>query len=180
MKERLSAAMDGEVELGGSGNLLSRIHGDSELRERWQTYCLIGDALRGDGSKEGDFVGRVMAALDGEPTALAPRVATARPGRARWADRVLPIAASLMGVAAVGWMATAFQAESAGDGRAVQPVASLGQAAAQVDRVPVTNQSMDPHREYVFIHQASSRSSPIPGIAQYVRSVSEVPADANR
>ncbi len=172
MKERLSAVMDGDPAMDRTEDVLARLGTDSELRECWQTYCLIGDAMRGEGSGAGGLVDRVMGALDDDPTVLAP-VRRRAAEKASLAQRLLPLAASLMGVAAVGWIASSIgTTDKATEPRAVQAVAQV------VSSVPVRSSTavaaVDPHREYVFVHQAASRNSPLPGVAQYVRSVSEV------
>jgi len=172
MKERLSAVMDGDPAMDRPDDVLARLGTDSELRECWQTYCLIGDAMRGERVDAEGFVSRVMGALDDHPTVLAPvRRRTLEKGLLP--QRLLPLAASVMGVAAVGWIATSIgTSDKASEPRAVQAVAQV--ASPLPVRNSATVAAVDPHREYVFVHQASSRNSPLPGVAQYVRSVSEV------
>ncbi|MCB1929048.1 MAG: sigma-E factor negative regulatory protein [Rhodocyclaceae bacterium] len=172
MKEELSAVLDGAAAQDREDAVLTRIRADAELRERWQVYCLIGDAMRGERVTGGSVVDGVMSALESEPTVLAPRRASRLKGSL--AHRALPIAASVMGVAVVAWMATTIGGDP--EVRAVQPVAKLDAPPRHV--APVATGSIEPHREYVFIHQASSRNSPLPGVAQYVRSVSEVQGGA--
>jgi sigma-E factor negative regulatory protein RseA len=46
---------------------------DASLRREWDTYCLIGDACAATRAGSSDFVARVMASLEDEPTVLAPR-----------------------------------------------------------------------------------------------------------
>ncbi|MCB1907920.1 MAG: sigma-E factor negative regulatory protein [Rhodocyclaceae bacterium] len=175
MKEELSAVLDGAAAHDREDAVMARIRADGELRERWQVYCLIGDALRGERNAAGNIVDGVMSALETEPTVLAPRRATRL--KASLAHRVLPIAASVMGVAVVAWVAITIGGDS--EVRGVQPATQLAQQAKPVAPVasvvaPVARGAVEPPREYVFIHQASSRTSPLPGVAQYVRSVSEV------
>ncbi|MCB1955913.1 MAG: anti-sigma 24 factor [Rhodocyclaceae bacterium] len=173
MREQVSAALDGHSDADAFDRTVARLGSDSELRESWDTYCLIGDALRGDAAGPSDFVAGVMSAIAQEPTVLAPPKARAETSSG-WGQRILPIAASVMGVAVVGWMATNLGADREAAGRSVQPVAQLTQPEVVRSQPVSTRQAIDPHREFVFIHQASSRSSPLPGVAQYVRSVSEV------
>src|SRR5260221_1049816 len=100
MKETLSAIIDGEVE-GDIGAHLGRLRTDPELRAAWDTYHLIGDALRGHTSPE--IAPRVTARLREEPTVLAPpraRSAVRRLGRYG-----MYAAASAAAVAIVAWAA---------------------------------------------------------------------------
>ena len=83
-----------------SARVFESIKRDAGLREDWERYCLIGDVLRDESSLSAGFTDKVMASLDGEPTVLAP----VRRERSAWAARLMPIAASVMGVAAVGWL----------------------------------------------------------------------------
>ena len=172
MKERLSAVMDGDTGVSGSSELIQRVGGDSELDEHWHAYCLIGDALRGEKSLASDFVPRVMEALEKEPTVLAPVSPSKRHGGR--ANRWMAVAASVMGVAVVGWMALTVNQDATEPSRAVQAVASVKQPTKVVQPVSATADVVDAHREYLFIHQVSTHSGQIPGVARYVRSVSEV------
>src|SRR5882672_10802931 len=71
MKEELSAFIDGELQGEGLQAHLGRLRTDPGLRKAWDTYHLIGDALRGQISPE--IATRVVARLREEPTVLAPR-----------------------------------------------------------------------------------------------------------
>jgi sigma-E factor negative regulatory protein RseA len=115
MKDKVSALLDGDLDdqcmRSGLRWRCARIVRCAE----WGTYCLIGDTLRGDRAGSDDFVARVMAGLDGEPTVLAPRSAPSGATQRGLAHRLMPIAASVMGVAAVGLVAASlYQAGSAG------------------------------------------------------------------
>lgn len=175
--------MDGHRAEAGPDEIIDLLGKDSELRERWHSYCLIGDALRSEPKLGGDIATRVMDALTDEPTALSPPRARARAvGRAKsgFLDRALPLAASLMGVAAVGWVAMTVYADRDEQAPAVAAVASLKEAPSTIERVASAPVVSETHQEYVFIHQASSRNGPIPGVAQYVRSVSELQTGGTR
>jgi len=50
MKEKLSALIDGELQGDSLHAHLGRLRADPELRSAWDTYHLIGDALRGQTS----------------------------------------------------------------------------------------------------------------------------------
>jgi sigma-E factor negative regulatory protein RseA len=79
--ERVSALMDGELEESEAEVELSRAKGDPAMREAWDTYHLIGDALRGQAALSADVLAKVSSALEQEPTVLAPR--SRRPRRSR-------------------------------------------------------------------------------------------------
>ncbi|CAL94248.1 sigma-E factor negative regulatory protein [Azoarcus olearius] len=181
MKEKLSALLDGVLDEHAVAPTLNGLRSDSALRKEWDAYCLIGDVLRGDYHGAPDFVDKVMARVDAEPVVLAPRLAAARsPGGWRVA---LPLAASVMGVAAVGWVAANLHS-ARGDASAplqMQRMASapVGTAVpATVTRAPVSQG--EAHREYVFAHQSMTAGGPIPGAVQYVRTVTETQQGAGQ
>ncbi len=167
MKERVSALLDGALDDDASARVFESIKRDAGLREDWERYCLIGDVLRDESSLSAGFTDKVMASLDGEPTVLAP----VRRERSAWAARLMPIAASVMGVAAVGWVALTLN----GPGPEVQRLASARPAAvvaAPVERVALAPAEAS-EREYLFAHQAMAPAAGMPGVAHYVRTVSD-------
>ncbi|MDV7392833.1 RseA family anti-sigma factor, partial [Arthrospira platensis SPKY1] len=141
---------------------------------QWGAYCLIGDALRGDRLGSSDFVDRVMARLDEEPTVLAPRLAAGSSARRSVWQSLLPIAASVMGVAAVGLVAaTLYSQDERAPTRLVSEAAGVQVAGAPAALRGVQPVAHDPHREYVFAHQGLSGAGPLPAGVQYVRTVSD-------
>src|SRR5258708_35942483 len=103
MKEELSAFIDGELQGEGLQAHLGRLRTDPALRKAWDTYHLIGDALRGQISRE--IATRVVARLRDEPTVLAPRPEKRNPiGRFGW--YAMSAAASVAAVAFVVWTAS--------------------------------------------------------------------------
>lgn len=70
----LSALFDGELGAERARLALRTLGSSPRWRERYDTYCAIGDALRGTHAPAGgaDLTARVMAALEQEPTVLAP------------------------------------------------------------------------------------------------------------
>lgn len=183
MKDKLSALLDGELDDELRRPVFDALKQDSSLRTDWDAYCLIGDALRGDRACAPDFVSRVMAGLDDEATVLAPRAVAPQAARAGYWRTVMPLAASLMGVAAVGWVAHALYADPAeATGVAVAaPRGPAGEVQVAAVRPPSPAPvAADPHREYVFVHQAMTGGGPIPGAIQHVRAVSDVRQDGAR
>src|SRR5258706_2195502 len=101
MKEKLSALVDGELESEGLHAHLGRLRADPELRVAWDTYHLIGDALRGHISPA--IAQRVISRLREEPTVLAPSRGRSTGKRIGWYG--MYAAASVAAVAVVAWTA---------------------------------------------------------------------------
>lgn len=186
MNERLSALMDDGLDAGAVDSLLDAVRRDPQATRTWQLYGLIGDSLRGEVPADGNLARRVMMELDREPTVLAPP--PKRPehgGRMRW---ILPIAASVMGVGAVAWVA-----QSINGSIAPQPVAQVGHTLPVAVTVAPNSEVANPvsaqsqiapaaalapvqarfDREYLIAHQGYSPGASMSGVAQYVRTVSE-------
>jgi sigma-E factor negative regulatory protein RseA len=165
MKEKLSAFIDGELEGDGLNTHLGRLRADPELRAAWDTYHLIGDALRGHVTPE--VATRVISRLREEPTVLAPQ---ARPKstatRIGWYGTYA--AASLAAVAIVAW--TAFPGWHAGSQFPGSPVAT---APAERAESVVVSMPASEVENYLLAHQPYSHASAMQGIAPYVRSVAE-------
>jgi sigma-E factor negative regulatory protein RseA len=105
MKEKLSAMLDGDVDEATAHALFTRLKHDKAFRDEWDAYCLVGDSIRGDAPPELEgFTERVMARLEDEPTILVPSVRKNENEAAyrSWRHHVLPLAASVMGVLAIG------------------------------------------------------------------------------
>ncbi|WP_421245018.1 sigma-E factor negative regulatory protein [Aeromonas sp. 601019] len=71
-KEQISALMDGDL---SDVEVLNELEMDSDLQATWGRYHLIGDAMRGDlpVNLQLDLSDSIMAALEDEPTILAPK-----------------------------------------------------------------------------------------------------------
>lgn len=71
-KEQISALMDGDL---SDAEVLNELEMDSNLQDTWGRYHLIGDAMRGDlpVNLQLDLSDSIMAALEDEPTILAPK-----------------------------------------------------------------------------------------------------------
>ena len=178
MKSDISALMDDALDEDSQASLFDSINRDQALTQVWSRYHLIGDALRGSSGLDIDITDRVLARLADEPTVLAPvHGARRRQGALRYA---LPIAASVMGIGAVGWIAQALhqpQAVSVAKIQAAVPVqaVSLPVAAAVAT---AANDTVEPTklshvRAYLFAHQGYSMESSIQGVAPYVRTVAD-------
>ncbi len=74
IREQVSAFLDGELPNSETELLLKRLTRDSELRESFGRFALIGEALRGasSGVLTRSFALRVNHAIDGEPVVQTP------------------------------------------------------------------------------------------------------------
>lgn len=143
MSERISALMDGELADDDAARELASLRAGGEGRRAWDTYHLIGDALRGDAFES--YEPRVAEQLAVEPTVLAPKPvrAPAQP----YVRYALSAAAAAAGVALVVWTASPVlnsqqQGQlAAGTGRFTSPAAP----ASAAEKKKVEN--------YLFAHQ---------------------------
>jgi len=163
MKEKVSALIDGELQSDSLHAHLGRLRADPELRGAWDTYHLIGDALRGHISPA--ISDRVVARLREEPTVLAPRPERSPSRRLGW--YAMSAAASVAAVAFVVWTAS--------PGWRAEPQLAGGQEAATLTTgAPVTLVSSVAPAEienYLLAHRPYSHTSAMQGIAPYGRSV---------
>ncbi len=183
MKDKVSALLDGDLDEQATRAVFDGLKRDPDLRRDWEAYCLIGDVLRGDRDGSEDFVARVMGNLDAEPTVLAPRATPALAARQRMLQTLMPIAASVMGVAAVGLVAATLYKQDAPSPQfsAGLPAVKVVSATAPAQAQPIARSGEDDVlREYVFAHQGLSRGGPLPAGVQYVRTVSDQRQGADR
>lgn len=159
MKDQLSALIDGEFDIDDSEHLITSAKAGGEMKHCWAHYHLIGDAMRGDFSMSNDFSGRVMAALDAEPTILAPNVVaanaaevslqTAKPSAYKMSTKLWSAAASVAAVMFVGVMV--FQ-----------------QQFRQPEQLAPVDIAQSAASEYLQAHQAAAPSS----AAYYIQNAS--------
>jgi len=103
MKDQISALMDDEISLKDAEYLYTALKANGESRECWQTYHLIGDAMRQSPVLKAGLRDRIMQQIEMEPAVLAPRnegVAVAN--AARKTSLVWSVAASFAAVMFVG------------------------------------------------------------------------------
>lgn len=169
--EQISAMMDGELGEHDARQGMLRLDDTAEAREAWAAYHVIGDVMRRQHAAI-DVSARVAAALQNEPTVLAPR-RNRRPAKAM--TFALSAAASVSAIAVVGWMAF-----STG-GIINQPVELATNAPAlQVAAEPKLVSAPDEGQmnEYLLAHQGVSPSSGLQGVAPYIRTIAATPANS--
>ncbi len=159
MKTRISALMDGELEDHEIVETLRALRRSPELRSQWCDCQLIGAALRGEAGLGIDVTARVMAATELEPTVMAP----ASKRILHWQRPALALAASVAGVALVGWLALA----PLGDGLPDQTLA----AGAKQGPSPAQAPSTPRLQEYLLAHQAYAPGGAIVSGARNIRTV---------
>lgn len=181
MSEQLSALMDGELTPDEMARQISALKNDSELRQTWAAYHVLGDALRKSPQLSIDFSAKLARQLAEEPTVLAPQ-RKPQPSTPRYA---MPLAASVAAVSLVGvltWQMVRVNQTDAPISLAAAPVSITQQAtvakpkAAQVVAVktPETVQfARVVSNPYLLAHQEFSPSYAMEGIPAYVRTVSE-------
>ena len=158
MRTEISALVDGETESHEIRAVLAALRADPEMREAWNQYHLIGDVLRGEPKLECDITSGVMQRLIEEPVVLAPQLRR----QGGWQRPLAALAASVAGVAVVGWLALA-PAQ-----RSEQAVLAKTEAAGKrMD--PVAANDM---QEYLLAHQANAPGLRLQGGRQSIRTVS--------
>jgi len=193
--ERISALMDGELGRDEVARLIPGVREREDLREAWETYHLIGDALRGQVGSPIAVARAVAAQLEQEPTVLAPRRASGNGVMRRFG---LPSLAAAAAVAAVSWMS--FETHTPPGAAAIAIPAShlivpsampqqlnvlseFAQASAPSSPAPQSPPIQLPSRQidaYLAAHQAFSPSTTMQGLAPYVRTVTADSADVER
>lgn len=161
MTKELSALLDGELDMHEEPALWSALKANPRLRESWQSYKLIGDAIRNEHALAHDITDKVMRELAEEPVIVAPR---SRPKRT-WSNSIMAMAASVAGVAVVGWLALGQQIQQ---GDAAPQLAQNSKPVAVV----VSPASVQGMQEYVLAHQANAPGFHLQGGTQHIRTVS--------
>ncbi|MEO1765656.1 sigma-E factor negative regulatory protein [Thiobacter aerophilum] len=185
MTSDISALMDGELDPDATARVLANLRQDERLRATWETYQLIGDALRGSGPLALDITGKVARRLAQEPTVLAPRPHRTQPAPRRPA---LALAASVAALGLVGllaWQQSRLYGAKAStvqvaavETRAplpvLQPATRPGQTAkADGQEPPRVRFPVGTGEAYLLAHQEFSPSYAMAGMPAYVRVVAQ-------
>lgn len=171
MSKELSALFDGELEVHENPVVWDDLRRNPRLRETWQNYKLIGDALRAEGNLACDITSGVMRGLASEPAILAPQPRRVR----KWSSVILAMAASVAGVAVVGWLALS-QAVPGGGSAMLAKQATGGPSGTTVVAAPAPAPSHG-MQEYMLAHQANAPGLNLQGGTQHIRTVSVVGTD---
>jgi sigma-E factor negative regulatory protein RseA len=165
--EKISQLVDGELGRWESRAQIKRLQSDEALAQTWETYHLIGDALRREAELSPDFGNRLHRRLGSEPTILAPHMRLSH----RAVRYTLPVAAGIAGVTLVAWLGLSFQS-------AVQPGPGSGPGMVASREPEIARPAPSPAKrgaavnDYLTAHQEFSPSTTMQGLASYVRAVS--------
>ena len=164
----ISALMDGELDEHPARQVFEKMKEDPALRESWETYHLISDALKGEPLlSTAGFSAAFAERLAAEPTVLSPKRSTLTPRRVT--TYALSAAASVSAAALVAWVALSGPDQSIGG-----PLADAKNSAPAPIALPVSASSDSSMNQYFLLHQGVSPSSELQGVAPYIRSVSAV------
>jgi sigma-E factor negative regulatory protein RseA len=178
--EALSCLADGEIDDQAAAALLAALYRDSELRDEWAMLHIVGDALRSSevaALHSGAFCTRVRAALEREPTVLAPRAARRWPVRLR--AYLLPGAAIAASAAVIGFVAVPLlqsppavqqAATTVSQPRSVQ-VATSGSSGRRAAATVANARALD---VYLAAHREVAAGVAVPHATPYLRMPSEV------
>lgn len=165
--QRLSALLDGELDSEACRALVERLRHDEEACRTWALLNCVGDAMRSADVAtfhSAGFVARVSAALEREPTVLAPAALPQRSTVRRW---LLPGAGAA--VAAAVLIAVGLPSRQASS-----PDATIAKAppvpAATVVATPVPVIDRSPQLErYLAAHRELAEPTLMPHSTPYVR-----------
>lgn len=193
MKDKLSAFLDGDLDEPSARAALDALCRDPALRRDWDTYCLIGDVLRQERQVAPDFTARVMAGIyASEVSGPTPSTAFSRTrhkaaNQRRFWQLAMPLAASVMGVAAVAlvvqtmYLQPSLPVSVATTTAPAVPSAQIASPVLQVAESGATMPAVDRdalNRQFIFVHQSTTGGGPMGGAVQYARTVSDVRGDA--
>lgn len=157
MRQEISALMDGEMYEDQADVFFDRLKRHPEARQDWESYHLIGDALRQPDHICRSFGKSFHEKLQAEPTVFAPHNRTSQ----RIRNFALSAVASVMALALVAWLSVQVGSEPAPQVATVQPDNAGGAvrpASAQTD-------------DYLMAHQEFSPSADVHGAASYIHAV---------
>ena len=144
MKEQISALMDDDLAIENAEHVFKSIKSGGVSGERWSTYHLIGDVMRGNPQLSSDFTSKVMREVSKQPVVLAPKTTSTKIK----APAIWSVAASVAVIMIVGLMTLQHQAQDAG-------LAPVEMAQNQPDEYLVAHQSMAPINTAYLIQTAS-------------------------
>lgn len=176
-EETISALVDGEASESELGSILTQLESDRELQGSWHRYNLISDALHNNLTSRvaPAFHKRISAALEDEPTILAPRKSRRSPLSMPWFKQAvgLGIAASVTAIAI-------FSVQNLDQGGGQQPAVAAAPSPQEYVRIAKQNpekmtapgENSEKLDAYLVNHNELSSSSTIRGAIPYARVVS--------
>jgi sigma-E factor negative regulatory protein RseA len=176
--QRLSALLDGELDAQGCAALVERLRHDEEACRTWALLNCVGDAMRSAdvaSFHSESFAARFAAALEREPTVLAPAALPRRSAVRRW---LLPGAGAAVAAAvliAVGLPSR--QGASPETTIAKAPPAPATTVVAAPG--PVIDRSPQLER-YLAAHRELADATLMPHSTPYVRTSGALPAQEER
>lgn len=156
MKQEISSLMDGEMFEDQADVFLDKLKRHPEAKQDWESYHLIGDALRQPDHICKSFGKSFHERLQAEPTVFAPHNRASQ----RIRNFALSAVASVMALALVAWLSMQVGSEPAPQVAAVQVQQdnAIRPASAQAD-------------DYLMAHQEFSPSTEMHGAASYIHAV---------
>jgi len=176
--QRLSCLLDGELDEHECQGLIEALRDDEEGGHKWLLFNCVGDAMRSAevASWHSDkFVARMSAALEREPTVLAPAALPSRSAARRW---LLPgagavAAAVLIAVGLPSRQDVSPASMTAGMPAAPTPTVTSVQGPLQIDRSPQLERYLAAHREL-------AEPTLMPKSTPYVRTSGAMPLQEGR
>jgi sigma-E factor negative regulatory protein RseA len=148
--QRLSALLDGELDAPACAALIERLRGDEQACRTWALLNCVGDAMRSADvasfHSEG-FAARVSAALEREPTVLAPAALPRRSTARRWLLPGAGAAAAAAVLIAVGLPSRQGSSPESTLVKASPAPATTVVATPVIDRSPQLERYLAAHRE---------------------------------
>ena len=161
MKTKISALIDGELDVHEMREVCISMRHEDELRRTSCTYALIGDALRREPHLATEITGAVLDHLADEPVLLAPQgIVNSWRNQREWHRPLLVLAATIAGLAVVAWLGLP------------SPLAQRGAPLAEQKAALLASANDADMQEYLIAHQIYSGSISLNGDAQHIRAVS--------
>jgi sigma-E factor negative regulatory protein RseA len=156
MKQEISALMDGEMFEDQADVFFDKLKRQPEAQQHWESYHLIGDALRQPDHICKGFGKSFHERLQAEPTVFAPYNRTSQ----RVRNFALSAVASVMALALVAWLSLQVGNE---------PAPQV--AAAQVPQDNAVRPASTQADDYLMAHQEFSPSADVHVAAPYIHAV---------
>jgi len=160
MKQQISTLMDGELFEDEAELVLNKMKKDKTAQAEWETYHLIGDALRQPDHVCKKFSSNFHERLSAEPTVFAPRSRVIKTVR----YFALSAAASVMALALVAWLSVQV---------ATEPIPKMASAQPQNEMRPASYSGPNAVNDYLLAHHDYSPSTDVHGATSYIHTVSE-------